>query len=199
MVVVAVVVGALVALALRYVAKLEWTTAGAAGGATAIGLYLLGLWNWRRFRAERAALVRNGQTVKCWVVRANPSLYRKSLFGDPYNWADVVFTFERDVPDLDQTLAAIAQRLLSFRPGPEATVEEKRVAQVMSIAVPNPSRTPLPQSLTGGLKAYLVATQVMRDLLPEGKLTRPFLWAAGVIDDPAGEVVMVAYKDEAAS
>jgi hypothetical protein len=31
----------------------------------------------------------------------------------------------------------------------------------------------------------------MRDLLPEGKLTQPFIWVAGVIEDPAGDIVMV--------
>jgi hypothetical protein len=191
-----ILVGAIVALGLRYVAKLDWPIAGAVGAASTVGLYLLSVWNWRRFRAERAAVARDGQRVKCWVVRANASLYRRSLFGDPYNWADVVFTFERDVPDLDRALAAIAQRLVRFRPGPEASVEERRVATVISIKVPNPNRTSLPASLTGGLKAYLVSTQVMRDLLPKGKLTRPYIWASGRVEDSSGEVVMLPYGHE---
>jgi hypothetical protein len=192
---VALVVGGLVALGLRLVAGLSWPVAGGSGVTAAVAVYLWGRRNWRKFLAERAKVVEGGQTVKCWVVRANPSLYRKSLFGDPYNWADVVFTFDRDVPDLDRVLTAIAERVRTFRPGPDATEEERRVASVMSITVPNPSRTPLPPSLTDGLNAYMVATQVMRDLLPEGKLTRPYLWAAGRVDDPEGEVVMVPYRD----
>lgn len=188
-----VVLGAIVALGLRYVAKFDWLTSATIGGASAIGLMLLARRSLHQLRAEREAVARAGQSAKCWVIRANPSLYRKSLFGIPYDWADVVFTFDQGVPDLDQTLATIAQRVAAFRAGPDASEQERRVASVMSTEIPNPSRTHLPPSLTDGLDAYMVAIQVMRELLPEGKLTRPYVWGAGVVSDPAGEVVMVSY------
>ncbi|MBI1914576.1 MAG: hypothetical protein HYS12_07535 [Planctomycetes bacterium] len=193
------VIGAFVAAGIGFLASVNWWIAGSVGLLAAVGLYLLSRHNWATFRAERAKIVETGQIVKCWIIRANSSLYRKSLFDAPYDWADVVFTFETARPNLDQVLLELAQRVASFRPGRDATEDELRVARVMSIELPKPSRTPLPTSITGGMKAYMVGTQVMRELLPEGKLTRPYIWAVGLTDNPEGGVVMVPYSESEAS
>lgn len=212
--------GGLIGLALAAILAglfgVKWWISGAVGGAVAIGVILLSVRDWQHFLAEKAQIIENGSKVKCWILRANPSLYSGFRIFDIYDYADVVFTFDQEEADLDATLSAITERALHLatvlgevldRPkklqsvsqkefGRPATAEEIRVAQVLSVEVPKPSRTPLPASITGGVEAYMVATQVMRELLPEGKLTRPYIWAAAIVDDPEGGVAMIPYPDE---
>jgi len=84
----------------------------------------------RKREAEEAAKVARielrGKPVYAWIVMAHDDLYKENQFGDD-RMAQVIYT-EETLPNPDQTLATIAEKLRSFRAGPDATDEERRIS-----------------------------------------------------------------------
>jgi hypothetical protein len=147
--------------------------------------------------AEAAKVARielRGKPVRAWIVQAHDDLYKDGASDDSRN-AQVIYTWD-ELPNWDQSMAAIADKLPSFRAGPNATEDEKRISTVMETQFPWYDPIRLPASVAGKLTVYTVSVSVKFKKLPEGKLTRPYIWCkvlegesdnVRMIDYPAGE------------
>jgi hypothetical protein len=98
--------------------------------AAVVGFFALLAWEKRGEAATQAMLKEKGQVVKAWIVFANDQLYRVN---NPRSMlpAQVVFTVDGDVRDLDQFLSAVAEEIREFETIDEEDDEERIIGQVV--------------------------------------------------------------------
>lgn len=178
---------------------MEWVLGGV--GALAIIVVLL-IWmgkrNWRAYRAELDAVAQRGQRVFCWIVSAEPELYQKKKLHPVFPFAAVLFTFDRAGPEAESFLQEVATRIGDLRDSPRQSGAEKEFLHRIRPGFFGPlTPTRVPDSLTGGVEVFLVAVEVMKELLPDGHLNRPYLYAAAINGDMSSRVVMLPYPAEA--
>jgi hypothetical protein len=161
----------------------------------AIGLFYIHITAIETARALK--LEREGKIVKAWVVFANDNLYRKN---PPTHWWNALFvcTFEQ-LPDLDQTLEEWAEAIRRFKVKDPNSHEEDAIAAVLRTQIGYPHPIRIPKRITGQVKGYFISFPVLCNLLPERKLTRPYVYCKfykGQQRDD-GECRMVPYpRDE---
>lgn len=141
-------------------------------GVAAFVLFIAISW-WMQARIN-AKVEREGLLAVGRVVFAEPGLYKKSVF-NTIEYAQVVFTMEPEVSDLEGTLSRWAERLLTYRPPPSPTEAERMVGSVLATQIPYFGPIQLPDEVTGGLRGYTVTLRVYRRRLPEGKLNQPII------------------------
>jgi hypothetical protein len=141
--------------------------------------------------AEKAARIElRGKPVRAWIVFAHDDLYKEND-SDEHRYAQVIYTFEQN-PSSDKTLAEITGRLVSYRAGEGTSQDEKTISRVMEHHFPYFDPLRLPASVAGKLTVYTVSLRVPWKKLPEGKLTRPYIWCK-VLDGETDNVRMMAY------
>jgi hypothetical protein len=160
-----------------------------AGGSVCLGVFLLlvllVIAGNRRYAARQARIEREGEAVLGWIVMANPALYQKRITSD-CSYAVVVFTFEKDLPDLKGTLATIAQSLPTFEPGKDPPEDERIIGSVMKTQIPYTYTLRIPDRVTGGVEAYMVSVKVYWNKLPQRRLTLPYLYCKVLLGKDGG-------------
>jgi hypothetical protein len=143
--------------------------------------------------AEKAARIElRGKPVRAWIVFAHDDLYKPSD-SDEHRYAQVIYTFDQ-LASPDKTLAEIAGKLVPFRASEGASQDEKTISRVMESHFPYFDPLRLPASVAGKLAVYTVSLRVPWKKLPEGKLTRPYIWCK-VLDGEDDNVRMTAYPE----
>jgi len=176
-----------------------WSIAGSVCAAVVLVLGgLVGYWLLRvlaQAAARDVKLDREGTVVKAWVVFANENLYKTN---PPENWWNALFvcTLER-LPDLDATLERWAEAIRHFKPRNPTVHEEDAIAAVLRTEIGNPDPVRIPRWITGRTEGYFISFAVLCNLLPKGRLTRPYVYCTFYKgeDQDDGLARMVAYPD----
>jgi hypothetical protein len=146
-----------------------------------VGFYLLVIWSQHHEAQIRAMLERKGQLVKAWIVFANEQLYRvnnpKSMLP-----AQVVFTPDRDVKNLNDFLSDLADVLRSFKTDDPADDDERIIGQIVRTQIGYYRPLRVPDRLTGGIEAYTVSISVPCELLRTGQLEKPYVFCRVLVD-----------------
>ncbi len=139
-----------------------------------------------------AKVARDGATVVAHVVAADDRLYQPlgpGVYPD-YSSVKVVFTLDDTLSDAHYTkLEAYADRLRNYTPADSSKVE-RTLASVKKPHIPCPRPLRLPDRLTNGEEVYAASVDAYWNLLPEGRLTRPYIHCK-VLVGPGGGVRMV--------
>ena len=155
----------------------------------ALGLTLI---VWSEGRREKR-LQRDGQTVVARIILANPSLYDTNAAG--FEFAFLIFTREADPSERHLNfLGQIAERLEGFEPD-ESEPDEKKLAWALETQRTMGDVVRIPDRVTGGREVYFATTPVKRRFLPEGKLTRDYLYLRVILKGGNREVSMIEYPN----
>lgn len=147
-------------------------------------------------RAERQRyqhVMAEGVSAIGWLVQANNILFQP---GDSSAPAQVLLSFEgQRAADLDQ-LAEIARRIGRLKSAPPADALEEEVAKLVTDEAYRPTvRHRLPEEFTGGLEVHSAHVWIDRSLLPEGRITQPYIHCKAIPGDE-GMVYMVPYPED---
>lgn len=152
------------------------------GSCCVLLLFGLGGLGWYTHFAEKR-IVREGETLFAPIVQANNELFLPGKRDLP---AQVLICFEPDGPPL--RLAARAGELKEREP---ANAQEEVVAGFVRDEIARwGKREQLPLEFSEGLTVYAVAVSIVRDHLPERRLTRRFICCRAIPGDE-GDVVMI--------
>lgn len=143
---------------------------------------------------EMKHLKEKGQDVVAWVLLANPSVY-KDMSPPTFEFAFVVFTLDNDPSDehLD-FLQAVAEQLEDFE-SENSNTDEWRLGQALKTQKTVGDVLPVPKRLTGGREVYFSTPGVTRSMLPENKLTRPYIHLRVIPTGPHRASSMIEYPD----
>src|SRR5581483_1952630 len=137
-----------------------------------------------------AHILAEGKLVKCWIVmcedvlhRGIPAELRRTVSPDFSANAQVVFTPVDNVPNLDQTLARIAEAMRSFQVSANPPKEERSIAWIMRTKLSYFNLVRVPERLTDGLEAYTVTLRVYWSKLPGTRLERPYVYCKVILDE----------------
>jgi hypothetical protein len=148
----------------------------------------------RRYYAKQARIAREGETVLAWIVMANKALYEKNLSSN-CSYAQVVFTLEEGLPDLEGTLKAIAKKLPAFEPSEHHGEDERIIGSVMKTGIPYPYALRIPNRVTGGVEAYTISVKVYWNKLPHRRLTLPYLYCKVLLGKEGGALMAESPDD----
>jgi hypothetical protein len=149
---------------------------------------------YKKDKARKERIERDGQTVLCWIVVANDALYQPRTGFRDYSYAQVVFTFEPETPELTRLLNDCAEQLQTYQPGEAPTEDERIIGSVMRNHVPHFQPRLVPTHLTRGKTIYTASVIVPWSKLPEGRLTRPYIIGRAFVG-PDGGVHMKDYPN----
>jgi hypothetical protein len=121
----------------------------------------------RNFSLEQRVRTR-GVPVLAALVQAHRGLFSPG-------WSDlpiqVVFTFDRDVPDPEYFLRNLAAQVFALKNRTDVSKTEAVIAQAVTEELYQPGRRlPLPTEMTGGPVVYLGDVMIRRADLPERRL-----------------------------
>ncbi len=169
-----------------------WVCVGLGVGVVAVVALGLTLIIWSEGRREKR-LQRDGQTVVARIILANPSLYDTKAAG--FEFAFLIFT--RDADPSERHLAflqQIAEELEGFEPD-ETDPDEKKLAWALETQRTIGDVVRIPDRVTGGREVYFATTPVKRRMLPDGKLTREYLYLRVILEGRNRDVSMIEYPD----
>ena len=147
-------------------------------------LFLVVAPNERRKTAELTARIEEyGQLVYCYIVMANPDLYKERDTED-YSFAQVVYTHD-DPPDTD-LLKRLGKKLKIYKAVAGASKEDRIVSNVMKSHVPYHKPLQVPSEVAGEDIAYTVSLNVYWNKLPKKRLSREFLWCKVIEGEDGG-------------
>jgi hypothetical protein len=147
----------------------------------------------KRKEAERTKhILAEGQLVKCWIVMARNELYEGLQPGQSQS-AHVVFTTTPKIQNLDERLKQVAESLKSFDPGENPNDDERITSQVMKSEIGYYTPLRLPDRVAKGLEAYNVSVTIPYESLPEGRLTRPYIYCKVLVKGDHAGARMVEY------
>jgi hypothetical protein len=139
-------------------------------------------------------LKEHGQDVVAWVLLANPSVYQ-SMSPPTFEFASVVFTLDNDPSDEHLAfLEGVAGRLQGFKAS-RANSDEQRLEEAMETQRTVGDVLRVPDRVTGGRAVYFSTPGVTRSMLPEDKLTRPYIQLRVVVNGPLRGSSMIPYPD----
>ena len=149
-----------------------------------------------QFSRQQARLMARGRPVVARILFADPCLYDPND-GATFSAALVVFTMSNDTsPSHLGFLRSICERLDRFKPESddedeltigEAIRQKTTVGQIPLL---------LPHKLTGGKAVYFATPNVMRRMLPGGKLIREYIHLQVLIENDTRELAMIEYPHE---
>jgi hypothetical protein len=166
-------------------AGVAWFFGGLFWGGAVVALFLafLALVFVSRYHESRlrARLEKEGQRVKAWIVTANENLY---LLNSPENmWkAQVVFTTQEGVENLDEFLADVAGQLREFKSDEPKDDDERIISEIVRTQIGYHTPLLVPRRLTGKIEAYTVTVDVGCEMLPDHKLTKPYIYCRVIVN-----------------
>ena len=142
---------------------------------------------------EQRRLERDGQTVVAWILLANPSLYKITPAG--FEFAFLVFTEDADASKEHLAfLSRVAASLEGFEPD-EDDPGEKKLAWALETQRTIGDIVRIPRRVAGRRKVFFATKAVKRRMLPEGKLTRDYLYLRVIPEGPRRAAAMAEYPD----
>ena len=141
--------------------------------------------------AKEKTIRAEGEAVLCWIVMANDKLYQRND-SNGSSYAVVVFTFDKRL-DSDR-LQQIAMELPQFEQVDMDSRDERIIASVMRTQIPYFRPLRLPDRITGRSEVYTASLHVYWKLLPQRRLTLPYIWALVLVGD-AGGALMIEYPE----
>jgi hypothetical protein len=142
---------------------------------------------------EQGRLTRDGQTVVARIILANPSLY--DLKPATFEFAFLVFTRDADPSERHLAfLGRVAASLQRFEPD-ETDPDEKKLAWALQTQRTIGDVVRIPDRVTGGREVYFTTTPVKRRMLPDGKLTREYLYLRVIPEGRHRAASMIEYPD----
>ena len=145
-------------------------------------LALLALFVWQ-FSRKQARLMQDGQTVVARVLFAHPCLY-DAEDSSTFSGAFVVFTMDDDASERHLAEPAeICERLDGFRPRRNGDADEQTIGKALTQQITvGQNALRIPDRITSGKEVYFSTPNVMRRMLPEGRLVRDYIYLKVLID-----------------
>lgn len=158
--------------------------AGVVGGI----IYLAVMQKREEMRIGR--IVADGFSAKCWIVMAEDILYKgftpqeKEEASEDFHFnAQVVFTRDQKLLNLDEILEALAKELREFKLPTTPTEDEKSIAEVMATQVPHLIPIRLPERIAAGVEAYTASAPVYLRRLPGTRLDVPYICCKALLSE----------------
>lgn len=152
---------------------------------------------WRMYHLHQKQVVeknlaQTGVPLIGVFVQANSALFEQG--GDDLP-AQILISFPGPNQATTEELRVLAQQVFSLKEGQLSTPLEKQVAPLVRNEAFIPGkRDKLPPEFTGGKEVYSVGLWIRRNLLPERRLTRPYVHCAAMPGN-SGAVAMMPYPD----
>lgn len=144
------------------------------------------------YEREQKRLMQDGITVVGRIILANTSLYDTT----PAAFEFVFLVFTRDNDPSERHLAflgQVAENLKSFEPDDDP--DEKKLAWALETQRTIGDVVRIPDRVTGGREVYFTTTSVKRRMLPDGKLTREYLYLRVIPEGKHRASSMIEYPD----
>lgn len=169
-----------------------WVCVGLVGLAV-VALGLLYVFVIMPYGREQKRLKADGQTVVARIILANPGAYEATSTG--FEFAFLVFTRDADPsgPHLE-FLSRIEENLKGFEPD-ETDPDEKKLAWALETQRTIADVLRIPNRVTGGREVYFATTPIKRQMLPEGKVTRAYLYLRVILEGEHRAASMIEYPD----
>ena len=148
-------------------------------------------------RKKEERLEDEGRVVKAWIVFANDSLYKRNA-KENFWPAQLVFTFKKNVENLDEVLEEIAEGIREFESEDDEDEAERIIGNIVRTEIGYYWPLRIPKRITGKLVAYTVAIDVQCKYLPNRKLTLPYVYVNAFVDEENNDGLarMVPYPDD---
>ena len=147
---------------------------------------------------RNARVRREGKRVLAYIMMANDTLYEPQAKNSMRDHSFAQVLFELDAILSEEKLARLAgygEALKTFDPGPNPDEDSRIIGSVMRTQVPYSRPLRLPASLTDGVEAYTASLDVYWSMLPEGKLTLPYIYCLTLVG-PTGAILQADYPTE---
>lgn len=129
------------------------------------------IWCYYRMQRRRDYVLANGVNVRAVVVQANDQLF---MPGDVDSPAQVIFTFDKELPDAVAYLRAVADRMFALKgKNVEDPIEHQVSALVTDETFIPGSCLPLPDEFTEGKRVFVAHVMIERKYLPDRCLPGP--------------------------
>jgi hypothetical protein len=126
------------------------------------------------------------------IAQAHIAMYSR---GTTDSAAQVLISFDKDIPNLETYLKELASRALAVsrtvRVGKDKVSDVDAALAVLDTRYQPRKRTLLPSEFTGGHAVYCAYVMLRRKYLPEGRLTKPWI-ACKAIPGSSGRLVMTS-------
>jgi hypothetical protein len=172
-----------------------WVCVGLAGLAV-VAVALFYVFVLLPYERSQKRLMRDGQTVVGRILLANPSLYDANPPA-AFEAAFVVFTRDNDASARHLAyLEQVCERLKKFVPDEDGDADEQTIGRALATQrTVGEEALRIPDRVTGGREVYFSTPNVKRRMLPEGKLTRDYIYLRVLIDGEHRDVSMIEYPD----
>jgi hypothetical protein len=168
---------------------MTWVIVGAVVAVVVVFAVVKAVLDDRVSQARIERVLDEGRRTIAYFVMANSILYEP---GEDDSYALVVFTFDESIDDLDAELERWAAETGRFRRRDARNSTEARIAEIIADQGVFDGHLRLPKSITGSIKGYMTCVKVIRELLPRGKITVPYVFIRVLMTDDGG-TVMVKY------
>ncbi|AMV20917.1 hypothetical protein [Planctomyces sp. SH-PL14] len=149
-----------------------------------------------QFGRQQARLKERGRTVVARILFADPVLYDRNN-GATFSAAFVVFTMSADTsPAHLESLRTICERLDGFQPQSDDEDELKIGAALQQQTTAGQIPLRIPNRITQGKEVYFATPNVMRRMLPGGRLLKEYIYLKVLIEGDTRELAMIEYPDE---
>jgi hypothetical protein len=168
-----------------------WVCVGLAALAV-VGAFAFWLFVWRPIVREGELVAAEGETVVGKILFCNDTLFDEK---DPNDFEAAFVVFTRDCDASVEHLAVldgIIRQLKSFEPD-EDVPEQVKLAKALETQRTVGTVLKIPKRYANGREAYLATPNVDRKLLPEGKITRDYLFVKFLYRDDCKGCDMVEY------
>lgn len=125
-----------------------------------------------------------GETCRAYIVLPPPFVYADG-WPDKLTSCQVVFIKKpKDLPDGDERLKQLGERLLAFEPAENAAKDERIIANVFKSEIGFYRPLQLPNRVSDGVEAYTVAVKMKKSTWPSDWRPEPFFDIKVVFDGP---------------
>ncbi len=168
-----------------------WWILGGLGGFIFLAVFLFIIYD-RCFYVNTAYIhIRDtGERLLAWIVPISIADVKHSYF------CMLIFTFDKDIANLPIFLKEVSERMMTLNPSHSLKPNELEVVRWLEHFRSSwkmiDSREELPKSITNGRTVWFQKGYAKKELLPGGKLTRPYIYIAALQDNPK-YIPMVEY------
>jgi hypothetical protein len=168
-----------------------WWIVGGSGAFICLVIFLLIIYD--RFFYVNTAYTHirdSGERLLAWIVPIGIADVKHSYF------CLLIFTFDKDIANLPNFLSAVSERMMTLNPSHSLKPNELEVVRWLEQFRTSwkmiDSREELPKSITDGRSVWCQKGYAKKELLPGGKLARPYIYIAALRDN-SKYIPMVEY------
>jgi hypothetical protein len=167
-----------------------WWILGGLAAAFCSVIFLLIIYDRFFYKNHTLIHVRNtGDHLLAWIVPIAMADVGHSYF------VMLIFTFDKTIEGLPKFLSDVARRMMTLNPSHSSPNELEVVRWLQEFGNSwkmISTREELPKTLTDGRSVWFQKGYAKKELLPGGKLTRPYIYIAALQDVPK-YIPMVEY------